>query len=130
MGRWRRRLTAGEPVPDPPFWGARVVEAAPKLIDFLGEASLSHFNAVKAVLDAAFAQAAKVVSLDLVNNRLIPNAMEPRAALGEYDPTTGDYTLHTTSQNPHLTRLLVAAFVLLLLINLLQAWARKRQGGL
>ena len=66
----------------------------------------------KAVLDAAFAQAAKIVSLDMVNNRLIPNAMEPRAALGEFDPTTGDYTLHTTSQNPHVIRLLMGANVL------------------
>lgn len=66
----------------------------------------------KAALDAAFAQAHKVVSLDIVNNRLIPNAMEPRAALGEYDPTTGDYTLHTTSQNPHVIRLLMGANVL------------------
>ena len=66
----------------------------------------------KAALDAAFAQAAKIVSLDLVNNRLIPNAMEPRAALGEYDRTTGEYTLTTTSQNPHVIRLLMGANVL------------------
>ncbi|WP_198375529.1 xanthine dehydrogenase family protein molybdopterin-binding subunit [Neoroseomonas rubea] len=66
----------------------------------------------KAVVDAAFASAAKVVSLDLVNNRLIPNAMEPRAALGEFDRTTGDYTLTTTSQNPHVIRLLMGANVL------------------
>jgi carbon-monoxide dehydrogenase large subunit len=60
--------------------------------------------------DAAFARAAKVVALDVVNNRLVPNAIEPRAALGEYDRASGDYTLHTTSQNPHLTRLLLGAF--------------------
>jgi carbon-monoxide dehydrogenase large subunit len=60
--------------------------------------------------DAAFAKADQVVTLDLVNNRLIPNAIEPRAALGEYDRTSGELTLHTTSQNPHLTRLLLAAF--------------------
>ncbi|MBP0463253.1 xanthine dehydrogenase family protein molybdopterin-binding subunit [Roseomonas sp. PWR1] len=66
----------------------------------------------KAVVDAAFASAAKVVSLDLVNNRLIPNAMEPRAALGEFDRTTGEYTLTTTSQNPHVIRLLMGANVL------------------
>jgi carbon-monoxide dehydrogenase large subunit len=64
----------------------------------------------KAAADAAFAKAHKVVQLDLVNNRLIPNAIEPRAALGEYDRATGDYTLFTTSQNPHLTRLLLGAF--------------------
>ena len=62
--------------------------------------------------DAAFAKAARVVRLDLVNNRLVPNAMEPRAAIGEYDRATGDYTLYTTSQNPHVIRLLMGAFVL------------------
>ena len=39
----------------------------------------------KASTDAAFAKAAHVTKLDLINNRTIPNAMEPRAALGEYD---------------------------------------------
>jgi len=63
-----------------------------------------------AATDAAFAKAHRVVAIDLENNRLIPNAIEPRAALGEYDRASGDYTLHTTSQNPHLTRLLLAAF--------------------
>ena len=63
-----------------------------------------------AAVKAAFAKAHKVVKLDLVNNRIIPNAIEPRAAIGEYDRATGDYTLHTTSQNPHLTRLLLGAF--------------------
>ncbi len=66
----------------------------------------------EAATDAAFAKARHVVSLDLVNNRLIPNAMEPRAAIGEYDPGTGEYTLTTTSQNPHVTRLLMGNFVL------------------
>ncbi len=63
-----------------------------------------------AATDAAFAKAHKVVKLDLVNNRLIPNAIEPRAALGEYDRATQDFTLYTTSQNPHLIRLLLGAF--------------------
>ena len=66
----------------------------------------------KAVVDAVFAKAAKVVKLDLTNNRLIPNAMEPRAAVGEFDTNSGDYTLYTTSQNPHVIRLLMGAFVL------------------
>ena len=65
-----------------------------------------------AAVDAAFAKAARIVRLDLVNNRLVPNAMEPRAAIGEYDRATGDYTLYTTSQNPHVIRLLMGAFVL------------------
>ncbi len=65
-----------------------------------------------AAVDAAFAKASRVVKLDLVNNRLVPNAMEPRAAIGEFDRATGDYTLYTTSQNPHVIRLLMGAFVL------------------
>jgi carbon-monoxide dehydrogenase large subunit len=66
----------------------------------------------KDIVDAAFAKAAKVVKLDLTNNRLVPNAMEPRAALGDCDPSNGDFTLYTTSQNPHVIRLLMGAFVL------------------
>ncbi|MBM3486924.1 MAG: xanthine dehydrogenase family protein molybdopterin-binding subunit [Alphaproteobacteria bacterium] len=66
----------------------------------------------KAAVDAAFARAAHTVTLDLVNNRLVANAMEPRAAIGEYDRATGTHTLYTTSQNPHVIRLLMGAFVL------------------
>jgi carbon-monoxide dehydrogenase large subunit len=65
----------------------------------------------KAATDAAFANADHVASLDIVNNRLIPNAMEPRAAVGDFDAASGVYTLYTTSQNPHLERLVLAAFV-------------------
>lgn len=61
--------------------------------------------------EAAFAKAAHKVSLSLINNRLIPNAMEPRAAIGEYDDGTGSYTLYTTSQNPHVARLIISAFI-------------------
>ncbi|MEZ5842244.1 MAG: xanthine dehydrogenase family protein molybdopterin-binding subunit [Hyphomicrobiaceae bacterium] len=66
----------------------------------------------KAAADAAFAGAAHVTKLDLINNRLVPNAMEPRAAIGVYDMATGEHTLYTTSQNPHVIRLLMGAFVL------------------
>src|SRR5271168_4600439 len=64
----------------------------------------------KAPTDAAFAAAKHVTKLDLVNNRTIPNAMEPRAALGDYDEGTDVLTLHTTSQNPHLARVVLSAF--------------------
>jgi carbon-monoxide dehydrogenase large subunit len=60
---------------------------------------------------AAFVGAAHVTELSLTNNRLIPNAMEPRAAIGDYNPSTDELTLYTTSQNPHLARLIFAAFV-------------------
>jgi carbon-monoxide dehydrogenase large subunit len=65
-----------------------------------------------ALTDAAFKNAAHVVELDLTNNRLAPNAMEPRAAIGDYSSANDNYTLYTTSQNPHLIRLLMAAFTL------------------
>src|SRR6266581_7130733 len=58
----------------------------------------------KAAVDAAFAKAAHVTQLDIVNNRLIPNAIEPRAAAADYDKGTGHYTLWSTSQNPHVLR--------------------------
>lgn len=59
----------------------------------------------------AFAQAAHVTTLELTNNRLIPNAIEPRACVGVHDTSSGEFTLYTTSQNPHLERLILAAFV-------------------
>src|SRR6185437_7967550 len=62
-------------------------------------------------IEIAFAAASHIVELDLVNNRLVPNAMEPRAAIGEYDAGSGVFTLTTTSQNPHVARLVLSAFV-------------------
>jgi carbon-monoxide dehydrogenase large subunit len=62
--------------------------------------------------DAAIRGAAKVVRQRLVNQRLIPNAMEPRASLASFNPATGELTVWITSQNPHVHRLLMAAFVL------------------
>ncbi len=62
-------------------------------------------------VEAAFKSAHHVTRLDIVNNRLVPNAMEPRAAIGEYDAGTGTFTLWNTTQNPHVARLVIAAFV-------------------
>ncbi|HVY17326.1 MAG TPA: xanthine dehydrogenase family protein molybdopterin-binding subunit [Rhodopila sp.] len=82
-----------------------------------------------AVVDEVFAKAHKVVSLDLTNNRLIPNAMEPRSAIGDFDPSSGDFTLYTTSQNPHVIRLLMGAFVLHIPENKLRVVAPDVGGG-
>ncbi len=65
----------------------------------------------KAAVDAAIAGAHHVTKIDIVNNRLIPNAMEPRAAIGDYDSGDENFTLYTTSQNPHVARLVLSAFV-------------------
>src|SRR5437667_1721323 len=64
----------------------------------------------QAATEAAFKSAANVVSLDLTNNRLVPNAMEPRAAVADYDAAEEHYTLYTTPQNPHVARLVLSAF--------------------
>ena len=64
----------------------------------------------EAATDAAFKSAANVVALDITNNRLVPNAMEPRAAIAEYNEAEEHFTLYTTSQNPHVARLVLSAF--------------------
>jgi carbon-monoxide dehydrogenase large subunit len=69
-----------------------------------------HLGDAKAV-DAAMKSAKHVTRLDIVNNRLVPNAMEPRVAIGDYDTGTQNFTLWNTSQNPHVARLVIAAFV-------------------
>jgi carbon-monoxide dehydrogenase large subunit len=66
----------------------------------------------KAAVDAAFAKAAHVTKLEFVNNRLIPNAIEPRAANAHYSRADDSYTLYVANQNPHVERLLMTAFVL------------------
>src|SRR5262245_50297440 len=65
----------------------------------------------KSAVDAAIAAAAHVTRIDLINNRLVPNAMEPRAAIAEYDRAQTSFTLYTTSQNPHVARLVISAFI-------------------
>jgi len=83
----------------------------------------------KDAVEQAFARATHRVKLDLHNNRLVPNAMEPRAAIGEFDRSSGDYTLYTTSQNPHVIRLLMGAFVLHIPENKLRVVAPDVGGG-
>lgn len=66
----------------------------------------------KEEVTAAMNSAHHITTLEFVNQRLVANAIEPRSAIGDYQEATDKYTLYTTSQNPHLTRLLLCAFVL------------------
>ena len=66
----------------------------------------------KAAVDKAFAGAHHVTKLQFTNNRLIPNAIEPRAAVASYSRADDSYTLYVANQNPHVERLLMTAFVL------------------
>ncbi|MCT8998863.1 xanthine dehydrogenase family protein molybdopterin-binding subunit [Chelativorans intermedius] len=82
-----------------------------------------------AAVDEALAKAAHVTRLKLVNNRLVPNAMEPRAALGHYDMAEDHFTLWTTSQNPHVARLVMSAFYNVAPENKLRVIAPDVGGG-
>jgi aerobic carbon-monoxide dehydrogenase large subunit len=66
----------------------------------------------KSEVDEAMSQAAHVTTLDFINQRVVPNAMEPRSYIAHYDDVYDKYTLYTSTQNPHLIRLLMCAFVL------------------
>jgi aerobic carbon-monoxide dehydrogenase large subunit len=83
----------------------------------------------KAAADTAFAKAAHVTRLEFINNRLIPNAIEPRAAIGLYSRSEDAYTLYVSNQNPHVERLLMAAFVLGLPEHKLRVVAPDVGGG-
>ena len=61
----------------------------------------------KEMTDKAFNSAAFTASIELLNNRLVPNAMEPRSYIGSYDKGKDEYTLYTTTQLPHIIRMLV-----------------------
>lgn len=85
--------------------GAQIHELAPQNLCYdweLGD---------EAEANAIFAEAQHVISLDLVNSRLVPNAMEPRAAIAEYDKALDSYTLWSTSQNPHMLRWMLSEAV-------------------
>ena len=64
----------------------------------------------EAATDAALAGASHITEMDIVNNRVSPNAMEPRAAIATFNEADDHYTLYTTSQNPHVARLVLSAF--------------------
>ncbi len=90
-----------------------VAKGAPQLHDNApGNVAFNWAIGEKDKTDAAIKSAARVVRQRLINQRLIPNAMEPRASCASYNSATGDLTLWVTSQNPHVHRLLMGAFVL------------------
>ena len=87
-------------------------KGAPQIHDIAANNTIYQWQLGDAkAVDAAFKSAKHVTKLDIVNNRLVPNAIEPRAAIGDYDSGTGTFTLWNTTQNPHVARLVIAAFV-------------------
>lgn len=79
--------------------------------------------------DAGIASAHHVTKLEIRNQRLVPNAIEPRSYIGDYDAARDFYTLYTSSQNPHVIRLLMCAFVLGLPEHKVRVVARDVGGG-
>ena len=106
--RWRRRKDAAEKVKvdyevlpavaDP---AKAQAQGAPQIHEVAPNNTIYqwHLGDPKAA-DAAFKAAKHVTKLDLVNNRLVPNAMEPRAAIGDYDAGTDSFTLWNTTPEP------------------------------
>ena len=80
-------------------------------------------------INRAFAAADHVVELDLINQRLIPNAMEPRACVAQYSDFSDEMTIWTTSQNPHLIRLLLSLATLQMPENKLRVISPDVGGG-
>src|SRR6185436_19428852 len=86
--------------------GAEIWDGAPNNLAFdWGEGN-------EAACTAAFAAAAKTVSIELVQNRVAPNPMEPRGAIGVYDAAAGRYTLYTSTQGPSTIRDRIATVLL------------------
>ena len=83
----------------------------------------------KAAAEKAISEAAHVTEMKILNNRLVPNPMEPRAALGIYDAAEDHYTCYTTSQNPHVARLVMSAFYNVAPENKLRVIAPDVGGG-
>jgi carbon-monoxide dehydrogenase large subunit len=102
-----------DPLPAVAHLKAAVAEGAPAVwSEAPGNVCFDWHLGDAGATEAEFAKADRVVSIDLTNNRIAPNAIEPRAANGHYDDVEDRWTLYTTSQNPHLTRLLLGAFTL------------------
>ena len=109
-----------------------VKDGAPKVHDDLTSNLCYDWGFVednRAAVDEAIKNAAHVTTLELVNNRLVANPMEPRVAVGDYDRANDEYTLYTTSQNPHVIRLLMGAFVLAIPEHKLRVVAPDVGGG-
>jgi carbon-monoxide dehydrogenase large subunit len=90
-----------EPLPAVIDPEAALKEGAPLLHEAFGTNLATHTEQSGGDLDQAFAQADRVVTLRLVNQRVLPTAMETRGALAEYHQGSGQLTLWTGTQAPH-----------------------------
>ena len=109
---------------------AALKPGAPKVHDSLDDNLCYDWTIGEAApVEDGFAKAAKVARIELVNNRVIAHPMETRAANAVWDRAADSYTLYTTSQNPHVIRLLMGAFVLQIPEHKLRVIAPDVGGG-
>ena len=109
---------------------AAVKDGAPQVHDDVPNNTIFDWElGNKEETDAAFENAHHITELSYHNQKLVPNAIEPRAALAYFDSNDDKYTLYTTSQNPHLARLIIAAFVLSIPEHKLRVIAPDVGGG-
>ncbi|WP_309571534.1 molybdopterin cofactor-binding domain-containing protein, partial [Deinococcus sp.] len=93
--------------------GAAIMAGAPLVHDDVpGNVAFNWEIGDAAATDEAFKGAARKVSVKLKNHRLVANPIEPRSSMAQFTPASGEYLLYTTSQNPHIHRLIIAAFVM------------------
>jgi carbon-monoxide dehydrogenase large subunit len=118
--------------PLPPVIGCAhaLRKGSPLLHDELGTNEVFDWDmGDKAAVTAAFDRAGHVTTLDLLNNRVAPCPLEPRAVVGEYDAASDRYTLWTTTQNPHLVRQWLAEETLLVPEHKIRVVAPDVGGG-
>jgi carbon-monoxide dehydrogenase large subunit len=109
---------------------AAVKDGAPQVHDDVPNNTIFDWElGNKEETDAAFENAHHITELSYHNQKIVPNAIEPRAALAHFDSNDDKYTLYTTSQNPHLARLIIAAFVLSIPEHKLRVIAPDVGGG-
>ncbi len=111
---------------------AAMAPGAPRLFDHIpGNVVFDWDNDMgdaKAV-EAAFAKAARIVTLDAINNRVVANSMEPRNAIGDYEAATDRSILYTSTQGPHLVRGPIAEAILKMPLDKLRVITPNVGGG-
>lgn len=119
-----------EPLPAVVNAKAAAQEGAPQLYDEIANNISFHWTlGDKEATEKAFSEADHVVELDLINQRLIPNAMEPRAVAAQWNRFGEEMTVWTSSQNPHIIRLLLSGFTLGIPENRLRVISPDVGGG-
>ena len=93
-----------EPLPTVINPEAAMQEGAPQLHEDAPNNQAFHWVAAGGDTDDAFANADVVVRDTIIQQKLIPNPMEPRSAIASYVPSMGELTIWNTTQNPHIAR--------------------------